>query len=440
MVWNGILSHTQPPQELYIRYNLTMIEEENGFIAFFIPYPGNLKQDSEWEIASFPETSSTLIYKKYECSVEEPCNADDGQIIFNIEGSLNAYRSFKNYIQIPVDTSPVHSKAIQLINKLAGKPSFNFGWSESTKPILKITLPKNTDEWDERPTSGLEVFTKQDGTNHNVLKWNIEGNSIIQVEYADTKDWFLSQNYATLMAVLLTLGAAFIFTSVESKRSGQSMYYLRDALSKTESRISQTLDEIKEFAEDEVEEEERKLNEENEKREKLMEQIKKNLVEILDLSKTLEESSPSKERLPDLRTWKLIKLRTEVISTIVTGSMTLLDMDLVYRTLEYLNYMKGQFGVAKNKSRVSYIWFTKHTKSFLDKFFSEHVEERRILLEDMEEMAKWAEKEHEKQIEEEMEKRLEWYEENYDPELYQNDVKEIDDSKESDKKQNKDSE
>lgn len=259
--WNFI-THTSP-QELYITYTMSTTENKDGFIAFFIPYSGTLERGIDWRIQSFPETGGTLLYKKYTCTTESPCKSDQDVIVFHIQGNLNAYRYFKNYIQIQVDNNPVHSEAIDLINKLAGKPNFNFGWSENTTPILKITLPSDADEWKERPTSGSEIFTKKDGTNFNVLKWRVEGNTLIQVEYTAATDRLLSQNNIAFMAVFLTLGAAALISSFESKRSIQSIGYLRSALTETETKINDTLRGIKGIVDDEQQTKKRKTEEEN---------------------------------------------------------------------------------------------------------------------------------------------------------------------------------
>ena len=150
------------------------------------------------------------------------------------------------------------------------------------------------------------------------------------------------------------------------------------------------------------------------KREKIKNQLKENLAEILDLSKVLEKISPNMEELSHLRIWKLIRLRTNVISTIITGGMTFLDMKLIRYTLEYLNNMNDRFDITDKKHKVSYIFLVKHTKFFLDKFFPEHEEEKIAFLKYLDEQGKMMEELQEKEM-------LEWYEKHYDPELYQDD-------------------
>lgn len=170
-----------------------------------------------------------------------------------------------------------------------------------------------------------------------------------------------------------------------------------------------------------------KTKEETSKRKHVMEQIKRNLVDILDLAKTLQKISPNSEKLFDMRTWKLIRLRVKAISILLAGSMTLLDTKLVHRTLGYLNYMDERFDLAEKKYSMSYVFLVKHTESFLDKFFPEHKQERLSLLEQMEEQAKW----FEQQQKEENEEMLKYYEEKYGPELFMDAESETEDDEES---------
>jgi len=234
--------HTEP-QEIVIRYRTDMIEEKNGFLAFFIPYSGVLTKGEDWKFNRFDD-SSTLLYKEFTCNSGNFCNYDEEEIVFQLNGEINQYRTFKNHIQIPVDRNPVHSDAVKLINKISNNTNFDYGWDETTIATLKVTLPSNIYEWDERPTSGLEVFTKNDGTNHNVLKWDINDNSLLQIEYIESNDWFLSQNYSTLTAVLITLGAALMIASFESKKSSASIQNLSSSIALTESNIGKALSEI----------------------------------------------------------------------------------------------------------------------------------------------------------------------------------------------------
>jgi len=157
-----------------------------------------------------------------------------------------------------------------------------------------------------------------------------------------------------------------------------------------------------------------KTKEESIKRKHVTDQIKRNLVDILDLAKTLEKISPNSEKLFDMRTWKLIQLRVKAISILLTGSMTLLDTKLSHRILGYVNYMDERFDIAEKKHHLSYVFLVKHTESFLDKFFPEHRQERLSLIEQMEEQAKWFEQQQEKENEE----MLKYYEEKYGSELY----------------------
>ncbi len=148
------LTHTEP-HKITVHYSLLHLDNDSGFVAFGFPYPGNLeKSPPEWETKYFSDVNANVVYKKYSCTEESPCNSDSGDIIFNVSGSLDSIRSFHHFIQIPF-SSGATSKINIFHNQLSNNPTFKQGWEINGPVKLELYLDKNKDLWNTQPTSEL---------------------------------------------------------------------------------------------------------------------------------------------------------------------------------------------------------------------------------------------------------------------------------------------
>lgn len=236
------LTHTEP-HKITIHYSLHHLDNESGFVAFGFPYPGTLeKSPPEWQIRYFSDVNANVVYKKYSCTKESPCDSDSGNIVFNVLGNLDSIRSFHHFIQIPF-SSGATSKINSFHNELAGIPSFKQGWEINGSVKLELYLDKNKDLWNTQPTSELDTYLRTSGDKHPILEWYInDSNILIAADYSGSQDRFNAEARPVLFGVLIGTGLTMIVANLQIKREDETLDVLKGSIKNTEKRIKGVLE------------------------------------------------------------------------------------------------------------------------------------------------------------------------------------------------------
>lgn len=235
------LTHTKP-HKITVHYSLHHLDNESGFVAFGFPYPGTLEKSlPEWQIRYFSDVNANVVYKKYSCTEESPCDSDSGDITFNVLGNLDSIRSFHHFIQIPF-SSGATSKINSFHNELAGIPSFKQGWKINGSVKLELYLDKNKDLWNTQPTSELDTYLRASGVKHPILEWYINNSNIlIAADYSGFQDRFNAEARPVLFAVLIGMGLTMIVANLQIKREDETLDILKGSIKNTEKRIKGVL-------------------------------------------------------------------------------------------------------------------------------------------------------------------------------------------------------
>ncbi len=208
---------TTNPQYMNIFYSYTPIEQKNGTVAIMLPYEGTLIDNPiGWEKHKF-QSGSTVIFKNVTCSLNN-CLPDNGNLKFNITGSIDSFKIPNQHLQIQFSQFPIDQHIMEFIKEVSDPTEIVFGWND-VDAQLKITIDKQFDQLDAHPEPRLLTFPNSNGGNNLIFNWKINPeNSIFLAQYSRYDDRSFAEIRQTMIGFALGSFLSMIIAGISFKQ------------------------------------------------------------------------------------------------------------------------------------------------------------------------------------------------------------------------------
>lgn len=206
---------TDKPQTLFFSYDLELENTDSGFMAFVMPYSGQLssvvtEQRHCWTSKPFEDASQRLIFREFPCSEYEESeyykkNEFHQEWSYKIDNEIDSVDAFSHKVSLKFFPEPNNQDIIKFVTERF-PDNLDYNWLDDTNfPKAKITVSDFFEQRTSIPETESGAFRDDDDkiTNDVTYSWNIsKDNSLFMLEFSTNKELWQTK-YRTLLAPIL---------------------------------------------------------------------------------------------------------------------------------------------------------------------------------------------------------------------------------------------